>query len=66
MFDVPHAPIFYITKPAYIQNEKGHLPLFVMGPINEIKQLSTKISDWNYISREQNPADLCTRTQILN
>ena len=47
----------------YIQNEKGHLPIFVMHRINEIKQVS-EISDWHCIPREQNLADLCTRTQI--
>ena len=45
----------------YIQNEKGHFPMFVKHRINEMKQLS-KISDWHYIPNEQNPADLCTRT----
>ena len=33
-----------------------------MHGINEIKQLS-EILDWYYIPSEQNPADLCTRTQ---
>ena len=46
----------------YIQNEKGHLPVFVMHRINEIKQVS-EISDWHCIPGEQNLADLCTRIQ---
>ena len=33
-----------------------------MHGINEIRQLS-KMLDWNYIPSEQNPEDLCTRTQ---
>ena len=33
-----------------------------MHRINEIGQLS-EFSDWHYIPSEQNPADLCTRTQ---
>ena len=36
--------------------------LLCIDRINEIKQLS-EISDWHYIPSEQNPADLCTRTQ---
>ena len=43
----------------YIQNEKGHFPMFVMHCINDIKQLSY----WHYIPAEQNPIDLCTRTR---
>ena len=46
----------------YIQDKKGHFPMFVMHCINEIKQL-LEISDWHYIPSEQNPADLCTKTQ---
>ena len=33
-----------------------------MHGVNEIRQLS-KMLDWNYIPREQNTEDLCTRTQ---
>ena len=33
-----------------------------MHRINEIRQLS-EISEWHYILSEQNPADLCARTQ---
>ena len=33
-----------------------------MHGVNEIRQL-LKMSDWNYIPSEQNPEDLCTRTQ---
>ena len=50
------------TNIQYIQNEKGHFPIFAMHHINEIGQFS-EISDWNYIPSEQNPSDLCTRTQ---
>ena len=46
----------------YIQDKKGHFPMFVMHCINKIKQL-LEISDWHYIPSEQNPADLCTKTQ---
>ena len=43
----------------YIQNEKGHFPIFAMHHI-----ITSEISDWHYIpSEKKNPADLCTRTQ---
>ena len=50
------------TNIQYIQNEKGHFPIFAMHHINEIRQFS-EISDWHYIPSEQNPSDPCTRTQ---
>ena len=45
-----------------IQNQKGHFPLFIMHPIYVIRQLS-QILGWYYMPSDQNPADLCTRTQ---
>lgn len=44
----------------YIKNTSRKFPTFVMNRLNEIR-LNSNISDWNFISGNQNPADLCTR-----
>ena len=44
----------------YIQNTNHSFPIFVMNHLYK-STLNSNVVDWNFISGNQNPADLCTR-----